>query len=235
MEPSLARDFKLVRESADRAEARQVIVSALYDQIDAGLIIDRTSMVAFFEDTGFEVTRQAAKSISVRDPEFSKPFKLEGVLTHENWSQTRHAEIAAEYEADADANRATRLDGISHDNLRADLADHVERRAEYNEERSAHFLFHNRNLFEERIELIKNWMTFSPWIITGIIVTGIALMMVASWLWTVQLTRSELTELGLTRIDWEDATWLVLDPTTTRVRTCTLGGRSVTCIKIEED
>ncbi len=37
------------------------------------------------------------------------------------------------------------------------------------------------------------------------------------------------------RIDWEDATWLVLDPTTTRVRTCTLGGRSVTCIKIEED
>jgi len=38
MEPDLARDFKLVRESADRAEARQVIVSVLYDQIDAGLI-----------------------------------------------------------------------------------------------------------------------------------------------------------------------------------------------------
>lgn len=100
---------------------------------------------------------------------------------------------------------------------------------------TAHFLFHNRNLFEERIELIKNWMTFSPWIITGIIATGIALMMVASWLWTIQLTRSELTELGLTRIDREDATWLVLDPTKTRLRTCTMGGRSVTCIKIEEN
>ncbi|MEP1612065.1 MAG: mobilization relaxase [Roseobacter sp.] len=135
MEPDLARDFKLVRESADRAEARQVIVAALYDQIDAGLITDRASMVAFFEDTGFEVTRQAAKSISVRDPEFSKPFKLEGVLTHENWSTTRHAEIAAEYETGADANRATRLDGLSHERLRADLADHIERRADYNEER----------------------------------------------------------------------------------------------------
>ena len=135
MEPDLARDFKLVRESAYRAEARQVIVTALYDQIDAGLITDRASMVAFFEDTGFEVTRQAAKSISVRDPEFSKPFKLEGVLTHENWSTTRHAEIAAEYETGADANRTRRLDGISHDRLRADLADHVERRGEYNEER----------------------------------------------------------------------------------------------------
>ena len=100
---------------------------------------------------------------------------------------------------------------------------------------TAHFLFHNRNLFEERIELIKNWLRFSPWIITGIIATGIALIMVASWLWTVQLTRSELTELGLTRIDREDGTWLVLDPTKTRLRTCTMGGRSVTCIKIEED
>jgi len=135
MEPDLARDFKLVRESADRAEARQVIVGALYDQIDAGLITDRASMMAFFVETGFEVTRQAAKSISVRDPEFAKPFKLEGVLTHENWSPTRHVEIAAEYETGADANRTRRLDGISHDSLRADLADHVERRADYNEER----------------------------------------------------------------------------------------------------
>ncbi|APG45508.1 hypothetical protein PhaeoP97_00052 [Phaeobacter porticola] len=31
-----------------------------------------------------------------------------------------------------------------------------------------------------------------------------------------------MTDLGLTRIDREDATWLVLDPTKTRVRTCTV-------------
>ena len=135
MEPDLARDFKLVRESADRAEARQVIVGALYDQIDAGLITDRATMIAFFEDTGFEVTRQAAKSISVRDPEFLKPFKLEGVLTHEKWSTTRYAEIAAEYETEADANRTRRLNGISHERICADLADYVERRAGYNAER----------------------------------------------------------------------------------------------------
>ena len=100
---------------------------------------------------------------------------------------------------------------------------------------TAHFLFHNRNLFEERIEQIRNWLTYSPWIITGMVATGIGLMMVASWLWTIQLTRSELTELGLTRIDREDGTWLVLDPTKTRLRTCTLSDRSVTCIQIEED
>jgi hypothetical protein len=135
MESDRARDFKPVRESAERAEARQAIVAALYDQIDVGLIPDRASMVAFFEDIGFEVTRQAAKSISVRDPEFSKPFKLEGVLTHENWSTTRHAEIAAEYEIGADAERTRRLDDIPDERLRAELTIHVERRAKYNGDR----------------------------------------------------------------------------------------------------
>ena len=72
----------------------------------------------------------------------------------------------------------------------------------------------------------KSWLTISPWLMTGTFLVGIVSMM---------LTSSELTELGLTRIDREDATWLVLDPTKTRLRTCTLGGRSVTCIKIEEN
>jgi hypothetical protein len=81
----------------------------------------------------------------------------------------------------------------------------------------------------------KSWLTISPWLITGTFLVGIVSMMAASLLWTLMLASSELTDLGLTRIDREDGTWLVLDPTITRVRTCTLGGRSVTCIKIEED
>ena len=81
----------------------------------------------------------------------------------------------------------------------------------------------------------KSWLTISPWLITGTFLVGIVSMMAASLLWTLMLASSELTDLGLTRIDREDGTWLVLDPTKTRVRTCTLGGRSVTCIKIEED
>jgi hypothetical protein len=81
----------------------------------------------------------------------------------------------------------------------------------------------------------KSWLTISPWLITGTFLAGIVSMMAASLLWTLMLTNSEMTELGLTRIDREDGTWLVLDPNKTRLSTCTLGGRSVTCIKIEED
>jgi hypothetical protein len=81
----------------------------------------------------------------------------------------------------------------------------------------------------------KSWLTVSPWLIMGTFLVGIASMMAANLLWTLMLASSELTDLGLTRIDREDGTWLVLDPTKTRLRTCTLGSRSVTCIKIEED
>ncbi|MDU9004047.1 hypothetical protein [Sedimentitalea todarodis] len=81
----------------------------------------------------------------------------------------------------------------------------------------------------------KSWLTISPWLITGMFLAGIVSMMAASLLWTLMLANSELMDLGLTRIDREDGTWLVLDPTKTRLRTCTMGGRSVTCIEIEEN
>lgn len=96
------------------------------------------------------------------------------------------------------------------------------------------FLNENRSLFETRTEQIRRWLTISPWVISGLIVTGIASMMAASWFWASMLTRSELTELGLTRIDQAEQTWLTLDPARTELKTCTLAGTPVICIKIEE-
>ena len=97
-----------------------------------------------------------------------------------------------------------------------------------------HFLNENRSLFETRTEQIRRWLKISPWVISGLIVTGIASMMVASWLWTAMLTRSEMAELGLTRFDQGEQTWLTLDPAKTELKTCTLAGTPVICIKIEE-
>jgi CHASE3 domain sensor protein len=47
----------------------------------------------------------------------------------------------------------------------------------------------------------KSWLTISPWLITGTLLVGIVSMMAASLLWTLLLASSELTDLGLTRID----------------------------------
>ena len=98
-----------------------------------------------------------------------------------------------------------------------------------------HFQTETETLFETRLRSIRLWLTISPWLIAGMVLTGIALMMVASFFWTAHLTRSELTELGLTRIERPEGTWLILDPSKTRLRTCTMGGQTVTCIRIEED
>ncbi len=97
-----------------------------------------------------------------------------------------------------------------------------------------HFLNENRRLFETRIEQIRCWLTISPYVISGLIVTGIALMKAASWFWAVLMTRSEMVELGLTRIDQGEQTWLTLDPDRTELKTCTLAGTPVICIKIKE-
>lgn len=91
------------------------------------------------------------------------------------------------------------------------------------------------SLFETRLRSIRLWLTISPWLIAAMVLTGIALMMAASFFWTVHLTRSELTEMGLTRIERSEGTWLILDPSKTRLRTCTMGGQSIACIRIEED
>ncbi|WP_241962912.1 hypothetical protein [Thalassorhabdomicrobium marinisediminis] len=91
------------------------------------------------------------------------------------------------------------------------------------------------SIFETQLSSIRLWLTISPWLITGTFLLGIVSMMAASLLWTVHLTRSELTEMGLTRIERPEGTWLILDPTKTRLRTCMMGGQHVTCIRIEED
>ena len=97
------------------------------------------------------------------------------------------------------------------------------------------FQTETESLFETRLSSIRLWLTISPWLIAGMVLTGIALTMAASFFWTVHLTRSELTELGLTRIERPEGTWLILDPSKTRLRTCTMGGQTVTCIRITED
>ena len=90
-------------------------------------------------------------------------------------------------------------------------------------------------MFESRLRSIRLWLTISPWLIAAMVLTGIVSMMAASFFWTVHLTRSELTEMGLTRIERPEGTWLILDQSKTRLRTCMMGGQNVTCIRIEED
>jgi len=62
----------------------------------------------------------------------------------------------------------------------------------------------------------------------------IATVLIASWFWTGLITRSEMTRLGLTRIEQAGQTWVTLDPDRTELKTCRMAQTALICIKIKE-
>src|SRR6056297_2181264 len=46
------------------------------------------------------------------------------------------------------------------------------------------FQTETESLFETRLSSIRLWLTISPWLIAGMVLTGIASMMAASFFWT---------------------------------------------------
>ena len=96
------------------------------------------------------------------------------------------------------------------------------------------FLSDSRSELERRSETIRRWLTISPWVIVGMVSFWIATVLIASWFWTGLITRSEMTRLGLTRIEQAGQTWVTLDPDRTELKTCTMAGTPVICIEIKE-
>ena len=97
-----------------------------------------------------------------------------------------------------------------------------------------YFLSDSRSELQSRSATIRRWLTISPWVIVGMITAWIASTMAVSWLWMTLLTPLPLSDLGITRIDRAERSWLILDPDRTELKTCTLAGTPVICIEIEE-
>ena len=96
------------------------------------------------------------------------------------------------------------------------------------------FLSDSKSELERRSETIRRWLTISPWGIVGMVSTWIATVLMASWFWTGLITRSELTQMGMTRIEQAGQTWVTLDPDRTELKTCTMAQRPIICIEIKE-
>ncbi|MBW3241437.1 hypothetical protein KUV57_01850 [Epibacterium sp. DP7N7-1] len=92
----------------------------------------------------------------------------------------------------------------------------------------------NRNWLKELTSQAKDCVTISPWMILWIAVAGITMMMLASLFWTAFMTRSEIEEMGLTRITRDAHTWLIMDPDRTELQICTLARAPVMCVKIRK-
>ncbi len=96
------------------------------------------------------------------------------------------------------------------------------------------FLSDSKSELERRSETVRRWLTISPWAIVAMVSAWIATVLMAGWFWTVMTTRSELTELGLTRIEQAGQTWVTMDSDRTELKTCTLAQTPIICIEIKE-
>lgn len=96
------------------------------------------------------------------------------------------------------------------------------------------FLSDSRSELERRSETIRRWLTISPWVIAVMVSAWIATVLIASWFWMGLMAHSEMTELGLTRIEQSGQTWVTLDPNQTELKTCTMAQRPIICIEIKE-
>ncbi len=96
------------------------------------------------------------------------------------------------------------------------------------------FLSDSKSELERRSETIRRWLTISPWVIVAMASVWIVTVLITSWFWTGLISHSEMTELGLTRIEQAGQTWVALDQSRTDLKTCTIAGTPIICIKIKE-
>ncbi|AUM73775.1 relaxase family protein [Paracoccus jeotgali] len=128
-------DFKEVRESAERKQARAEIHDWLRDHISVGLITDRATLISAFQDAGYEINRQRGDSVSVVDPISKEKFRLKGTCFHENWRAETTAERETERGHGADQGRERRLDRHTVAELQDRFEGHCRKRAGYNQDR----------------------------------------------------------------------------------------------------
>lgn len=88
------------------------ISNALLNQIEIGLIKNKSDIVRTLGDAGFTITRQAKNTISVKDPNGGKNIKLKGEIYEESFQFSReHASRVATAQADYDARKPAELAG----------------------------------------------------------------------------------------------------------------------------
>lgn len=136
MDVERTQDVRDTIEAPTRAQGRDELHTWIQDQIDMGLITDRTSMLDALTDAGFDLPRTGKAYITVRDPDTGERWRLKGEIFHEDW-QADPAEREAERGARRDQAGARRLDLVSAQELQDRFEEHCGRRAAYHRERYA--------------------------------------------------------------------------------------------------
>ena len=73
----------------EKEKARNVINEYLKDQIENGLIKDRSDIITSLREIGLEINRESKTYITVKDPESTQKIRLKGGIYNADWNTTK--------------------------------------------------------------------------------------------------------------------------------------------------
>lgn len=127
-----AKNTQRSPESEIRVKDRVNIGKYIETLVEANLVENRDDIINAIEETGLEVHRRGKDYISVKDlqPPENKPFRLKGKLYEQGWTVEQYQRpLSREQEADRGVDRERAA------SARRELAERIERRAHFHEQR----------------------------------------------------------------------------------------------------
>ncbi len=99
------------------------------------------------------------------------------------------------------------------------------------------FLDWSGTTWQSHIDKIKFLIQISPWAVITACMVLIAATLGLTFLWSWKLSTiaasTQLERLGIQAVLHEGATYLILPPETSSMRTCSVASRLVSCIRVE--
>ncbi|WP_220270423.1 relaxase/mobilization nuclease domain-containing protein [Yoonia sediminilitoris] len=131
-DPKRQQDAKKSKEAPTRAKSREGLHEQLFELIEEGLVLDRSTLIAALHEMGWETPRLGKKYITAFDPETKERFRLKGAIFDEEW--TVEATIEAAFAAEDDGKRrpSARLAGFGVGELHQRYQRACDKRAAYN-------------------------------------------------------------------------------------------------------
>ena len=147
--------------------------------------------------------------------------------------------LAEKLNADLEAIRKEHADLMASQlqSFRSDIQDSVRLARDTIETDTSTFLDWSGRAWQSHINTIKRLMRISPWLTALACLSMVMATLALTFLWSWQLfemtSRTQLENLGIQAVQHEGATYLILPPETASIRSCTMAGRTASCIKVE--
>lgn len=147
--------------------------------------------------------------------------------------------LAEKLNADLEAIRKEHADLMASQlqSFRSDIQDSVRLARDTIETDTSTFLDWSGRAWQDHINTIRRLMRISPWMASFacllMVFATLALTLFWSWQLSEMTSRAQLETLGLQTVQHEGSTYLILPLETASIRSCTMAGQTVSCIKVE--